>query len=213
MVYAAPFLRLVVIGKLYQLEDFSFSMSLINAAGGAAPPTPSEVPPAIVTAVQTLFSSVRMSSQAKCTMIKLNLIGTDGRYVGDDTVFHEFVPPVGSGANTGVAPQLSYVVGLETAATRGRASRGRFYLPLPADAVDPANGTLSTATQTSWKASVDPFLSAVNGAMAGWTLGVTSNIGAGTQRGVTNARYGRVLDTMRSRRDKFAESYIAGASL
>lgn len=213
MVYAAPFLRLVVIGKLYQLEDFSFSMSLINAAGGAAPPTPSVVPPEIVTAVQTLFSTIRMSSQAKVSMIKLNEIGVDGRYVGDDTVFHEFIPPVGAGANTGVAPQISYVVGLQTAATRGRASRGRFYLPLPADNVDPANGTLSTASQAAWKAAVDPFLSAVNGALAGWTLGVVSNIGPGTQRGVTHARYGRVLDTMRSRRDKFAESYIEGTSL
>jgi hypothetical protein len=214
MPYKQPFLKLVVSGLLYKVETFSFGLSLIdpNVPGGAGPP-PNSVPGAIVNAVTALFGSPIICYDAQVTTIKLNQIGTNGRYMNNETVLHEYVPPSGGGATATPPPQIAWCVSLATAAARGRAHAGRFYLPLPSAQVVHQVGALGTGQVQQDLIEVDKFLKAVDGAIPGYRIGVVSNLGTGEQRVVTHARYGAVLDTIRSRRTKIAENYQVGTPL
>lgn len=205
MTYANPFLRLVVIGTLYDVEDFSFSLNFID--GPAANP-PSEVFPGVVDEVSRYFanSNAPLSLHASLTTVKLNLIGENGRYVGDETVLHDFVPPIPGGSSSNVAPQLSLCISTTTDAARGRAHAGRYYLPIPGGPVQ-GDGRLSPAYRNAALAEAKTFITNLNQALYPWRAGVVSNVGAGEERPITGVRVGLVMDTMRSRRDKFTEDY------
>lgn len=212
MVYYQPFLRLVAQGKLYGVEDFAFSMSYI-VEKGVTPNPPETVPNAVLTAFQTFWADTVIGQGARLTTIKLNLIDVDGKYAGQETVRHDFnAPGLAAGGVLLPPPQISYVVSLQTAYARGRAHAGRFYLPLPSYGVD-NTGRLPLSAVQNIQGDTDTFLSALQTAVPGWELGVVSNVGTGEQRGVTHARYGRVLDTVRSRREKFLEEYVTGTTL
>jgi hypothetical protein len=207
MAYEQNFLRLVAIGTISGVEDFTFSMSLINAVT-PVPPTPTEVPLALRTAFQLLMGPGGISSNTVAlTTLKLNEIGTDGRYVGDETVLYDFDPPIVGSAATIYPPQVALAVSLRTAITRGRAHAGRFYMPAPAVPIG-GNGKIQPSTQESLLNTLKTFLDDVNEAMAPWQVGVTSKIGAGAQQRVTHVALGQVFDTIRSRREKFDEAYI-----
>jgi len=214
MVYKQPFLKLVVSGEIYAVETFAFGLSLIdpNVPGGAGPP-PQSVPAAIVNAVTALFSSPIISWDAKVSTIKLNQIGVNGRYANNETVLHEFIPPFSEGGHASPHAQLAWCVSLMTAAARGRAHAGRFYLPLPTAQATHQQGGIGTGQVQQDLLTVDTFLKAVDSAVPGYRIGVVSNIGEGAQRVVTHARYGAVIDTMRSRRTKIPENYQTGTPL
>lgn len=211
MAYLRSFLRLVAIGKIYDVEDFSFSMSLIRTGG--LTDAPDEVPAEIIAAFTTFWGEDLISSYCDLTTLKLNLIGEDGRYVYPTTVQHDFLATGLPGGKALVqVPQVAYCVSLSTAAVRGPASKGRFYLPMPAWNVDIA-GVLNSGTVAAFQTITDTLLQDLNDWSPDWQLGITSNVGGGAERAVTNARYGRVLDTIRSRRDKFSEEYVTGTTL
>ena len=211
MPYPSPFLRLVVSGTLYNVEDFSYGMSFINDNGLGDPP--SEVPAGVVSALATYHQAVS-TAQAKLTMVKLNLIGTDGRYVSQsDTVLHEWTTPVVGTGTQSVPPQVSLAVTLRTGARRGLASRGRFYLPLPNVQVSPTDGILTPTTAGQVLTATNTLVSALETAIPGWDLGVVSNVREGAQRAVDHIEVGRVLDTIRSRRVKFREQYQIGPTI
>lgn len=210
MTYAAPFLRLVLSGTLHTVEGFSFGVSLISDGSGVE--APAEVPAGVVTAAQTLMTGAIISGAADLDTIKLNLIGTDGRYAGDNTVMHEFAPPVGGTYTATNAPQVAIAVSLDTAARRGLATRGRFYLPTPVPVVK-EDGRIDAASATAFATAATTFLQSVSAALPGWIPGVVSNVGAGAQRPVTNVRVGRVYDTIRSRRTSLPEDYVTGPTI
>lgn len=206
MAYSDPFLRLVLIGTLYDTEDFTFSLSLISIAN-PQPAVPSEVPQAIIDACAAYFAAPSMISQAaELVTLKLNLIGTDGRYVGDETVFYDYPTPIRGSASNNIVPQVAYVVSLTTDAARGRAHAGRYYLPTPGPGVSAA-GYLDPTNVGIMRGPTITFLNAINAAISDWDVGIVSDIGTGQARRVTGAKFGRVLDTMRSRRNKFTEEY------
>jgi hypothetical protein len=208
MSYAQPFLRLVVIGRLYDVEDFTFSLAMISDFPGSAEDPPETVPTAVIEAVRGYFGSSGVAaSSAKVTAVKLNKIGTDGRYTEDTTVLQDVVPPIAGTGSINPAPQLATAVTLVTALTRGRASKGRYYLPLPGFS-PAADGRLSAPNAENIASSSWAFIQALNAGVPGFDVGVTSNIGAGAQHPVTSVRVGRVLDTMRSRREGFDEGYM-----
>jgi hypothetical protein len=210
MAYKRPFLRLVAIGKLYEVEDFTFSISLVQSPVGPGIP-PVTVPIAVIDAFRTFWQAAPISHEASLHTVKLNEIGTDGKYTQPNTVFDDFAGNVGmaGAAPQQVAPQLAYAVSLETDVSRGRAHAGRFYLPTPSK-LPQAGGQLSPGDVEQIRDITDPFLDALNSAVPGYRLGVVSNLGGGTERYVTHARYGRALDTIRSRRTKIPEGYITG---
>jgi hypothetical protein len=212
MVYINRFLRLVAIGTIYEKESFSFSMSLMGFGPGPLE-TPTEVPASIISAFGVFFPSPGMiSSAAALTTLKLNLIGTDGKYVNPATVLYDYPAPVAGSVSNKFAAQLAYAVSLETMATRGRAHAGRFYLPVPAQSPS-ASGALDDTAVGVYANPTETLLRAINDALPDWRLGIVSNIGTGTERIVKNARYGRILDVIRSRRDKLPEDYIVGPNL
>jgi len=204
MTYLNEFIRLVVIGRLYDVEDFSFSISMI---GGTPLDVDDDVPGAVVTAVQSYFEHAQLISRnATLTAVKWNLIGEDGRYVNPNTRQHDFEPPVKGAVVNTPPPQVSLAISTVTGLQRGRASKGRWFLPLPgAQMTD--EGRMSTSDQqVALNASRD-FLVALNAAAGPWHAGVVSNVGTGAQHPITGVRVGRVFDTIRSRRDKFDEDY------
>jgi hypothetical protein len=207
MTYAQPFLRLVVAGDLYGVEQFSFSMSLINDFG-SAPDAPDEVPAGVISAVTDYFAGLPISGAAVLRYIKLNLIGTNGRYVSEsETVVHDFTVPYPKGSGAGSpAPQLALAVSLGTARARGRAHAGRFYLPTPSVSLG-ADGRIDAALTDGIAVETVEFFANLHAALPGWEVGVTSDLGTGAQFPVTHVRVGRVLDTIRSRRTSLDEDY------
>jgi len=212
MAYLRNFLRVAIIGTVYNKDAFSFGMTLIGTEAGIEVP-PTVVPPALITALNTYWgASGLVSTEARLTTVKVNLIGTDGRYVNDNTVQYDYPTPL-QGTTTQYYPaQISYAVGLRTASQRGRAHAGRFYLPLPGLALG-VGGVLTAANVNTIKTPTDIFLKAVNTSLTPWRLGVVSNLGSGAEKVITHARYGQVLDTMRSRRNKLVENYADGIPL
>jgi hypothetical protein len=211
MTYIRPFLRLVFIGTLYTNETFSFSMSLVRgpAGGGVAPVA---VPEAVEDAIRGYFATNGMvSSSALVTLIKCNEIGEDGRYANDDVVELELNPPAGGAAATTPAPQVALVVSLRTGVRRGRAHAGRYYLPVPAYTVQ-SDGRLADSSRDGALAAAVEFVAAINAAFGQeWVVGVTSDIGTGAEHRVEALAIGRVLDTIRSRRNSLDEDYQESA--
>lgn len=211
MAYADNFLRLVASGSLHNgAEQFSFSFAFVKRTPASTPTVPDTVPAAVVTAFNAFWGTTGVvSNAAVLRLIKLNEIGTDGRYVGDDTVEYEYTgtPPAGP-TNPEMPPQVSLAVSLRTDAARGRAHAGRFYIPSPGTSIQPSTGTIGVAAQTTVANASKALLEACNGALVGWRVGVVSKIGAGAERPVTHIAVGAALDTIRSRRTDLNESYL-----
>lgn len=206
MAYKAPFLRLVVLGTLYDTDVFSFSLSLRRTVVG--PPPPDEVPEGIIDAVHAFWVSTAnlISQHAVLQTLKLNEIGVDGKYTQDSTVLYDFDPPVQGSAGGNPAPQISLAISTATANARGRAHAGRFYLPAPATDPD-ATGMLPASRVAIYMSEAKVMLDAINAGISTHQLAVVSNLGAGYEHDITGIRVGRVLDTIRSRRSAFDEAY------
>lgn len=205
MAYPGNFLRLQVAGALYGgVERFSFGVNFTEIGGPAD--APSVVPPALLTALEAMWGAQRVCpTWAAIDLVKLNLIGPDGKYVNQgDTVQHEYVTPVPGGVSGNFPPQAAIAVTLRTAANRGRASRGRFYLPASSGDMG-TDGRYLTLKSAAIQAAAATFLNAAEDALPNWRVAVLSNIGAGTVRPVTGVQVGRVIDTIRSRRRSMPE--------
>lgn len=211
--YPTTFLRLVCSGTLYgSAETFSFSLALAkNFDPGAT--TPEEVPQGVIDACTTFFAAPGIiNGAARLNMIKLNLIGVNGRYESDsETVLAELIPGVAGTGGSGNAPQIALAVTLRTAKTRGRAHAGRFYLP--AGQTVGSDGQISQQQVDNVVAAATAFLEDLATALPGWRPYVMSNIGEGTRNQVTHVSVGRTLDTIRSRRRSIPENYVDGPPL
>lgn len=204
---------MVVGGTLYApTEQFTWSLSLYRPSTSGPPPA--TVPTAVINATSAFFTaSALISNGAQLRWIKLNQIGADGRYTEPSTVQYDYPTPYPTGASTTiVAPQISLAITLRTAVERGAASKGRFYMPLPARALTSA-GVMGSSDQTSIATFATTYLNALNAALDPWRVSVLSDTGAGAARPVTHVDVGRVLDTIRSRRRSFTEVYVSGAPL
>lgn len=209
MPYPQTFTRLVASGQLYGTETFSFGLSIVpDFDNGPAPDTEALVE-AVADATATFFTAARISTAAYLTLLKFNNIGPDGRYASDsETTQWEYDPAVRGTIGASPAPQIALAVSLMTAAARGRAHAGRFYLPVPSQAPE-TTGLISTADAQTVGTAATAWLRALNDLMPeGRVVGVASDVGAGTFRPVTHVRVGRVLDTIRSRRRALAENYV-----
>lgn len=216
MAYPSHFHRLVLGGTLYT-ETWNTSLSI----AGDLPEVSDTMLSNIAALISSWFTSTGLNSPyfyttTKLTEIKLNRIDTDGHYEDDVSQTWVYPTPLSGPATAapGPAPQLTPVVTLRTAVERGRANRGRMYLPpasgfanpssdgraVAADALRIANGvaTLINSLRAAYVAQYGP------GANTG-VVSVMSNIGAGAQQRVTRVEVGRVIDTMRSRRSSLLE--------
>lgn len=204
MAYPSPFLRMVVSGTLFGAERFSWGLSFMGNFTDPAETYPTEVPAGVISAITTFHATANIGSAAKIDMIKLNAIGEDGRYVNDDTVFHEFETPISGTGTAPMPPQVSLALTLLTNKSRGRASRGRFYVPAPALAIS-ADGRITAAAALNFANMGANLIKSLNTAMPEFRVAVFSNVGDGAKSQVQAVTCGRVYDTLRSRRRSLDE--------
>lgn len=134
---------------------------------------------------------------------KLAVIGTDGRYPdGVDALLYEKTP--GSvGAGNGHPPQCSVAVTTLTERTRGRASRGRMYLPGNNSTIGD-DGRITVAAASNIAVRTAAFLDEVTDLM-GVPAAVFSDVGTGAMNPIVAVSVGRVVDTQRRRRRSLEE--------
>jgi hypothetical protein len=209
MAYPKQFLRLAAIGTLYGGEAFTFTLSLISDAE-STPVAPSTVPDSVMTTLSTFWTTTdAICAYARLVSVKLNLIGTDGKYVKNETVEKDYATAVVGSYQAYPAPQVALAITLDTDVRRGLAHLGRFYLPGVGMPVS-TDGRLSLANAQKVGNAAKLFVDKLNADsnLAGWTVGVTSNTREGRQLPVRTVRVGRVLDTIRSRRSSLDEGYV-----
>lgn len=214
MAYPVPFLRLVVAGTLFSTEQFAFSLSLMRNFSNA--PAPSTVPQGVIDAVATYFQdpATQTGANAVLTSIKLNEIGPNGRYLDPSaTVLHEFDPGLPGVGTANLPPQCAVAVTLRTAARRGLANTGRFYLPHVTNG--PSNdGRLLAGAAQGIATSTTTFLNSLRTALGDdFIPAVASDTREGQVRAVTHVEVGRVVDTIRSRRSSLDEDRQVGEPL
>jgi len=221
MAYPAQFHRLVLIGTLYT-DVFNVTLSMIPTGGGTLGPVTQGLADNVRNAVGAWWSNpasggasntggINPISNAKLTSIKLNRINTAGLYADPVAIESSFLTPVSGVVATLPAPQLTLVSTLRGTNERARAGKGRMFWP-PTSSVTAvtSDGRIPAATALVHAQGVrnligildDVYLAAGVTAVAG----IASKAGSGAFQGVATVTVGRVVDTMRSRRNKLLEA-------
>lgn len=210
MAYPTQFLRLSLSGPYYTVDRWTTGISIGPDFDTPGDPVPT-IGQALIDACVNFLDTSLISSAVKLDMIKLNLIGTDGRYVDKNaTEFHEFtgILPDGGGA-LGTWPQMTLAATLLTARSRGLASKGRMFLPAPMMGSPDANGQMASNVAASFANHVATFVNAVDAALpSGWRPSVMSNVREGASEVITGVQVGTVPDTQRRRRSAMEEVYL-----
>lgn len=213
--YPAPFHRLVLIGTLYT-DTFNTTVSMIPGLSGTVPAVTDELLDEVRTVVATWFpktvasTGCQIISEAKLTSIKLNRIGTDGLYMDPEPKEWVYTTPISGGGSSRPPGQLSHVVTLRGLNERARAGKGRMYIPTtdPCGSVG-TDGRLSAANALDQAEGVATLLHALDDAYlaagVNAVAGIASKTGSGAFQALRNLSCGRVVDTMRSRRNKLDE--------
>lgn len=219
MVYANQFHRLVMIGDLYA-DIFNVTLAFAPTPGPTIPPVTQALLDGVAGVVEAWWDNplasapgngLTIDGAAKLKSVKLNRIGVDGTYQDPLTMEKVFAAPVVGGGASGGVPQLSLVATLRGTDTRGAAAKGRMYWPVSQackNALDTAGKvTQATALQHAHGTAnlIRLLNSAYNAAGVNAVAVIASRTGAGRFQVVDNVTVGRVVDTMRSRRNKLTE--------
>lgn len=198
-------------------EIFSFGFRATGVSGFDAVGALAGIDvPAIAALIGVYFNAagLHLHQDAQLFRVKVSAVGTNGLYL-TDPVEDEPAPGGVTGADAAVRHpnQVACVISTGTSTNIGRAVRGRYYLPLPADGINP-DGRID-ASRASGRATLAAGLfTGLNSLLEAGTgdssnISIMSSVGAGTTHGVTRVRVGRVLDTIRSRRNQLDENYSA----
>lgn len=140
------------------------------------------------------------------TQVKFNNVDEDGHYTTNPTVARE-LPSVEFGNSVQPAKfpfQVAKVLTLETGYIRGAASRGRMYLPVPINALNPNTGLIDNpvtevAAMAGWMATLETTITRGSDTIV-VSPHVVSSIGNGFAfRKITGVSMNNVLDTQRRR--------------
>lgn len=146
-----------------------------------------------------------VQTSAKLGWAKFNRIGSDGKYVSDESFTHFWEPVLStSGTSPTLPPQVALAVTLETGVQRGLAARGRIFLPVVGGGLD-VDGRISESAAGLVATQVANLLTSLNGIATYGVTSVYSDVREGAVRPITGVSCGRVLDTMRSRRNQITE--------
>ena len=145
---------------------------------------------------------------------KLAILDTEGRYA-TDPILAEQAPVGGSFGAFPYPVQLAAVVSLWSGETFGRANRGRSYLPPPDQwwksytVNDPRpTAALSNSIRDHYKTWLHDVAGEVSTVPMPVFPAIMSKLGAGTTKPVAHIGVGRVIDTMRSRRQALDEATV-----
>jgi len=197
-------------GKLPGNEEWSCGLRMRKVGGGGA--TDAEAA-GILTGVAASLAAyharvnTQINSLAKLSSVKVNAIGTNGKYIAQSTN-ESVVADIPGGLATPTYPnQVAIAVSLLTGFSRGPAHRGRFYLPMPAMPMS-TTGVIQPGQAVDLGTSTDTLLADLNDLNPNFEVAVFSRkSGAAGNRRVTGVEVGTVLDTQRRRRRSLAELY------
>lgn len=217
MTYPGIFYRVTVIGSIFTEETFNWTLSLIPRSGDSAggPTEWGGDGPAVAAAIQAFHTTAPTGASTRLQQIKIARIGTDGKYVDDAPWIHDYGSPGISGGTdqTSVLPaQTALAVTLRSDRSRGLANSGRFFLPACGALVHPGTGLIEAQDAQTVADAATTMLSALNDLDGSWMVGIASDTRLGAFQPITRVEVGRVLDTIRSRRRSFPESYVASVA-
>lgn len=223
MVTFFPHLRLSAIGHLGTpaVDHFSFGLSMSDATFGGFP-TPLDE--GVAAYLQNLADHIKdyfidsnalINESAFLDAVKIASIGTSGSYLFKPPHITEYNNP-GAGTIIGnETPQTALCVSLTTDIV-GPRTRGRFYLPMPTVPTSVEDGyRISMASAQNVRDRVVTLIQDLNSETppAGRTLRVCIASSTGINTEVTGVRVGRVIDTVRTRRNDIDEDYTTVASV
>ena len=199
-------------GTFFDAEIWSCSLRMKTGATGEQMDDKTAILDDLKTDVQAFHTRTdsKVSNQAKLAWLKFNRIGADGKYASNtDTWLYEWPTPV-AGSTAPTFPQLALVVSLLTPRARGRASRGRFYIPMGNINVE-TNGRISTPNAAGVAGSAKTLIQNLND-WPGFTTFPTPDVIVasgmdGSWERVTKVAVGNVIDTQRRRRGDLTEVY------
>jgi hypothetical protein len=196
-----------------EIWSFGFHMSRIQA--GFPDAELNDIDESAVTSAFTTLiegpSDAAISTNVKVVDWRAYVIGTDGRMVGNPLFVDLSTSDIGGAAGNRYPPQVALAVTL-VADNRGPARFGRLFLPGPAEAMG-NDMRLSVASATGYAEAVTNFLKDVSDAidLGGTESAQGENIssrgtgGQGTRQTIDHVEVGRVLDTLRTRRNNLLE--------
>ena len=149
-------------------------------------------------------SDSRVHGHARFDFVTITTINSQGKQVEDQTPRREFDPAIRSGTSQGPF-QIAYALTFRTAKSRGRAARGRIYVPTTASVQE--EGHLDQAVAVGIANSGATLLRDLTGTLAGLAPAVVSGVD-GTFNLITRVECGDVLDTQRRRRRSLEERYV-----
>lgn len=169
-------------------------------------------------AIEALFGSGYFGTAVRHTEWRGYVIGTNGRMEGNPKIV--VYPPgeeVNGNGSSNKPPQVCSVI-TTVGDDRGHARFGRFFLPTLAAPIS-SDLRMSTTDRDALGQAATDFLKGVSDAidLPGTTNSAPavniSGIGAGTIQDVDHLVVGRVLDTMRTRRNKLVEDYQSAGQI
>lgn len=158
-------------------------------------------------------SALQLAPQARLEFVKMNPINEDGHYQRPNTFQTSFAPISGGGSSGRVPNQISLVVTLLTNVSRGPASKGRFYLPMPNLPMDNEEGLYLQANVDQVRDVTKTFLESIADVPGADFVGsaepavMSRKDGAPASREVKQVSVGRAPDTQRRRRRNLKENY------
>lgn len=214
MAYSTNLIKITWGGSLYQNADIWSNGVHALAPTGSEDDFASKAALAALVATPVLsdwMSSAQslISSNAVLEWVKVAIIGTDGKYL-EDSVTVDIGPVNGSYTASNIPPQISTVISLTTDANRGLAHIGRIYPPLTG--FIGTNGYIDASYTANMASQAALLIQGLNNATnqafgLSSDIVIASKVGAGVSRIVSGVRVGNVLDTQRSRRNAFTETY------
>lgn len=157
------------------------------------------------------------SSAVRLQWGKFNAIGSDGKYASQtETVRFDLPSPgvVGPAAPASYVPQIALAISWGTRRQRGRASKGRIYIPMPLNGPGASAQLDSAARQAlanNWAACIDELNDVAQSVGQQRPIAAVVSGVDGSYEPISIVRVGSVLDTQRRRRNALVESYSSAA--
>jgi hypothetical protein len=214
MAYPGTFLRLQMSGATYGPEIWSCGLNIQSFGDPDA--QPEDLDPWLNACGAWMQRSTSgISSLAFLRLVKVNLVGADGRYLDDSETRYAETNIPGGVPGAAAWPQLSAALTLKTDAQRGLASKGRIYPPLTgAVAVDGQTGQIAQSAAQGMATSLTTLINTINGLGFGEVVVASKGgqTGNGVFRKVTSVVCGSVMDTQRRRRNALPEFYYEASA-
>lgn len=221
MVYAHRVNRVTISGTMFGgAEEWSTGFFYGQEGADSAPGT-SAMALAVLTAWRTFCETANshMSSAYLTTQVKVAALKTDGKTdTGDVNYAYPSTELKGTVSAIILPPQCSLVVTLMSDRPRGKASKGRMYLPGIAAMPAVTTGKLPSTTVGSIATNLQTFFNALEASadvpdeliLAAKQSGLLG-VSPAQNDFVESLKVGDVIDTQRRRRNGLAESYTLKA--